>query len=51
MSLGGLYDSVSGCGFPIKQRRSTMPVKNVNQDVRSFARFRRIPDFEDEDSD
>ncbi|TKY59739.1 SWR1 complex subunit 2 [Spatholobus suberectus] len=51
MSMGGLYDSVSGCGFPIKQNRSIMRDKNVNPDVRSFARFRRIPVFEDEDSD
>jgi len=51
MSMGGLYDSVSGCGFPIKQKRSVMLGKNVNPDVRSLARFRRIPVFEDEDSD
>ncbi|ESW30830.1 hypothetical protein PHAVU_002G186100 [Phaseolus vulgaris] len=51
MSMGGLYDSVSGCGFSIKQKRSVMPDKNVNPDVRSLARFRRIPVFEDEDSD
>ncbi|KAL2343576.1 hypothetical protein Fmac_004861 [Flemingia macrophylla] len=51
MSMGGLYDSVSGCGFSLKQKRSIMPHKNVNPDVRSFARFRRIPVFEDEDSE
>ncbi|KAG5057898.1 hypothetical protein GLYMA_05G136000v4 [Glycine max] len=49
MSMGGLYDSVSGCGFSIKRKRSIMPDKNVNPDGRSLARFRRIPDFEDED--
>ncbi|KAK7399858.1 hypothetical protein VNO78_11052 [Psophocarpus tetragonolobus] len=49
MSMGGLYDSVSGCGFSIKQKRSIMPDKNVSPDGRSFARFRRIPSFEDED--
>ncbi|XP_027342146.1 SWR1 complex subunit 2 [Abrus precatorius] len=51
MSMGGLYDSVSGFGFSIKQKRSIMPDKNVNPDGRSLARFRRIPAFEDEDSD
>ncbi|XP_020222311.1 SWR1 complex subunit 2 [Cajanus cajan] len=51
MNMGGLYDSVSGCGFSIKQKRSVMPHKNVNPDVRALARFRRIPVFEDEDSD
>ncbi|XP_017406448.1 SWR1 complex subunit 2 [Vigna angularis] len=51
MSMGGLYDSVSGCGFSMKQKRSVMPDRNVNPDVRSLARFRRIPVFEDEDSD
>lgn len=51
MSMGGLYDSVSGCGFSIKQKRSVMPDRNVNPDVRSLARFRRIPVFEDEDSE
>ncbi|RDX88823.1 SWR1 complex subunit 2, partial [Mucuna pruriens] len=51
MSMGGLYDSVSGCGFSIKRKRSVMPDKNVNPDVRSLARFRRIAVLEDEDSD
>ncbi|WVZ25107.1 hypothetical protein V8G54_003651 [Vigna mungo] len=51
MSMGGLYDSVSGCGFSMKQKRSVMPDRNVNPDVRSLARFRRIPVFEDEDSE
>ncbi|KAK7319198.1 hypothetical protein RJT34_03916 [Clitoria ternatea] len=50
MSMGGLYDSVSGCGFSNKQKRSKMPDKNAH-DVRPFARFRRIPASEDEDSE
>ena len=49
--MGGLYDSVSGCGFSIKQKRSMMPDKNVHQDFRPYARFRRIPASEDEASD
>ncbi|KAG4980819.1 hypothetical protein JHK84_034403 [Glycine max] len=32
MSMGGLYDSVSGCGFSIKRKTSIMPDKNVNPD-------------------
>lgn len=50
-SMGGLYDSVSGCGFPTKGKRSIMPDKNMHPHDRSLARFRRIPTFEDEDSD
>ncbi|XP_058731217.1 SWR1 complex subunit 2 [Vicia villosa] len=50
-NMGGLYDSVSGCGFPTKRKRSTMPDKNIHPHDRSLARFRRIPTFEDEDSD
>lgn len=49
--MGGLYDSVSGCGFSTKQKRSVMPDKNRHTRDRSLARFRRIPAFEDEDSD
>ncbi|XP_061342473.1 SWR1 complex subunit 2 [Gastrolobium bilobum] len=51
MSMGGLYDSVSGCGFSIKRKRSILPEKNLHPDARSFARFRRIPASEDEFSD
>ncbi|KAK7359547.1 hypothetical protein VNO77_01508 [Canavalia gladiata] len=51
MSVGGLYDSVSGCGFSIKQKRSKMSNRNMHANDRSFARFRRIPTSEDEDSD
>ncbi|KAK2437798.1 hypothetical protein P8452_33640 [Trifolium repens] len=49
--MGGLYDSVSGYGFPTKQKRSKMRDKNIHPHDRSLARFRRIPTFEDEDSD
>lgn len=50
-NMGGLYDSVSGYGFPTKKKRSTMRDKNIHPHDRSLARFRRIPTFEDEDSD
>ncbi|XP_045825779.1 SWR1 complex subunit 2-like [Trifolium pratense] len=49
--MEGLYDSVSGYGFPTKQKRSKTRDKNIHPHDRSLARFRRIPTFEDEDSD
>lgn len=52
MHMGGLYDSVHGCGFSTKQKRSVMPDKNSHPHDRSLARFRRIPaSDDDEDSD
>ncbi|RYR64187.1 hypothetical protein Ahy_A03g010315 [Arachis hypogaea] len=51
MAMGILYDSVSGCGFSLKQKRSMVPDKSVHTNFRPYARFRRMPASEDEDSD
>ncbi|MED6122860.1 hypothetical protein PIB30_117627 [Stylosanthes scabra] len=51
MAMGTLYDSVSGCGFSLKQKRSTVPDKSVHTIFRPYARFRKIPASEDEESD
>ncbi|KAI4331832.1 hypothetical protein L6164_016787 [Bauhinia variegata] len=51
MDMGCLYDSVSGKGFSVKQKRSRMPNKNGPSSFRYLARFRSIPAIEDEFSD
>ncbi|MED6124014.1 hypothetical protein PIB30_055082 [Stylosanthes scabra] len=51
MAMGTLYDSVSGCGFSLKKKRSMMPDKSVHTNFRPYARIRKIPASEDEESD
>ncbi|PWA91396.1 sequence-specific DNA binding transcription factor [Artemisia annua] len=50
-SMGMLYDLTSQEGFAKKKRRSINPNMRENSYLRSSARFRQIPAFEDLDSD
>ena len=50
-SMGMLYDLTSQEGFAKKKRRSIIPNMRENSYLRSSARFREIPAFEDLDSD
>lgn len=51
MDMGNLFYSLSDKGFSERRRRSVMPDRNEVSYSRQFARFRRIPSFEDIDSD
>lgn len=49
-SVGFLFDALPGQGFPEKRKRTMVPKKGMSY-FRPFARFRRFPPIEMEDSE
>lgn len=51
MSVGELFDTVSGLGFTDRRKRSVIENGGSASYYRPFARFHRFPAFDDEDSE